>query len=307
MCRQIAEAAYNNGEARLVMKRVSRSVTVLFTQAALEETLRLAQKSVNSDFGDLSFGSYQKEVLEAAFDGVEFDFLAVSTIDLASPDSPHSVLLGLDRHILKSYEQIAPYDVISPRVYSNPGRVVSHTDVLSIDAWLDHPFYRSHCRAFDIHNALMLSYPVPGRRNTVLAMEYLGAPNNRSWKCFDTRRLELATLPFALAWQFRRGLIDGAELAHRFMALSNLSETKLSHIRKYVNATWQGLSEQACSIGLKPAAFKDSLYTVRDTVADRFEWENVALVRDGARVPLRALEAEYGFMRMLGDPTTPLV
>jgi len=290
-----------------VRKRVSKSVTVLYTQAALDETLRQAQKSVNSDFGDVDFGAYQKQVLEAAFEGVLFDFFAVSTIDLASPDNPHSVLLGLDRQVLNSYQQIASQDVISPKVYSNLGRLVSHTDVMDVDAWLDHPFYRSHCRVFDIENALMLSYPVPGRRNTILALEYLGAPNNRSWRRFDPRRLELATLPFALAWQFRRGLIDGAELAHRFMALSNLSETKLSHIRKYVNATWQGLGEQALSIGLKPAAFKDSLYTVRDAVADRFRWEHDAFVRDGARAPLRALEAEYGFMRMLGDPTRPLV
>lgn len=288
-------------------KRLTPSVSNLYSEKSLLDIRRASRFNLGSSVGDLEFSAYHQQSIQDQFVGLKFDFLAVSVIDLSQPNSPDTVLRNIDKRIVRDYQIIAPHDTIAPRVYANPGRIIHHIDIMPQDEWDDDVFYREHCQRYDIHKALMLTFVHPTRRNTVLSIEYLGAVENKTWCCFDHRRLELASFPFALAWMYRKGVFDETEIEYRFMKLADFSETKLTHLRKFVNASQQDLDQQAEDLGLKKASLKDSLYATRDQVAERFKWDLESVRNTGNRATLRPLAFEYSFLSMLGDPTRELL
>jgi hypothetical protein len=230
-----------------MQRRTTRSAAIreIYRSGALATLARRAAGYRS----DLDFAAFHKETIEEVFAGFDVDFLAVSAIKVDHRLQPlggfDCVPLGLPESIVRSYQEVADADVVAPALYSNPGRIVSQATVLSEDAWLDHRFFRDHCRRYDIQRALMFGVLYPGHARKFITVEYLGSPNNGSFPGVDGGLLELATFPFTLAWLLRKGAMDDAMLERRFHALADLTGGELAALRKYVNSPYSDLAEQA--------------------------------------------------------------
>jgi len=276
----------------------------LYQQQSLDEIYKTARTLPNDRFGHDAFSKFHKDMLEGLVTGFRINFLATSSIRLCrnfQPDGVQSILLNLPEKIVENYNNIAHHDVIAPVVYKNPGRIIKPDMIFNEDIWLNHPFFEAHCKLFDIHRAMMVGYLYPGKDWQYVTVEYLGTPDNLTWHEFDYEQLEMATFPFVLAWLYRNDALDDSRLARYFWALHDLTASELLHIRKYINCQHKQLKQQARELGIKEDTLKKSLYTIRDKVSYRFDWETG--VDRSSRKILNPFTFEYHFMKMLGDPT----
>ena len=285
-----------------------KSIRQLYKAASLQDICDNAVAFVNTELGDKDFSEYQRQVFQQIFPGFQYEYCVTSTITTdvnMGPTSVSSVCLDLPETVLESYMMNAQYDEMSPVVYLNPGRAISHTQFYAHGTYTDHPFFVNHCIPFNIHNVYSIGFLHPGHHSTFIAFDYLGDKNNQSWTHFDFTRLELASFPFVLAWLFRNGLIDQTELQKRYLALADMTESQLANLRKFINSPNESYAEQAKSLGIKEATLKESLYKTRDLVSPRFG-ETSSKAAAKSRALLRPLEARYAFLRMLGDQTLPI-
>ncbi|OZB16922.1 MAG: hypothetical protein B7X53_07635, partial [Hyphomonas sp. 34-62-18] len=134
-----------------------------------------------------------------------------------------------------------------------------------------------------------------------------GRPDdNKTWEELDLRLLEIATFPFALSWLFRKGAIDEARYNRYIERLSDLTPNQILYLRKFVNSPWQDLATQAKELGYSHGGYKQTLYSIRDAIIDKLSLpENGFLGQKSTS--LRIIDHDYAFLRMLGDPTAPLV
>ena len=285
------------------MINYSKSIRSIYSSKSLAEIAKWAKHRDRSRFGDQEFSNFQRQVIQDHLPAFTFDFLATSVIICDSqfmPVDTDVVCLDVDEALAAGYGAVAHFDEVSPLCYINSGRAVSTEKIRSIDEWHNHPMYELHCKYFDIEKMVTVSFRNREFQTRHLAFEYLASADHITWNTFDHRQLELATFPFALAWYFRKELMDEATLSRRFMALSDLSESKLNHIRMYVNSPDLTLKEQASELNISGAWLKENLYNVRDRLAPRMQWE---ISKRKTPSSLRLLEREFQFMDMLGDPT----
>ena len=275
----------------------------IYSSSSLAEIAKWAKHREWSKTGDREFSDFQRQVIQAQLPAFTFDFLATSVIVCDSkfmPVETDVVCLNIDDALADGYAGVAHFDEVSPLCYLNTGRAVSTEKMRSTDEWHNHPVYMHHCKYFDIEKMITISFRSREFQTKHLAFEYLASSDHISWSKFDHKQLELASFPFALAWYFRKGLMDEATLTRRFLALSDLTESKLTHIRMYVNNPELTLPEQATELKITSAWLKENLYNVRDQLALRMKWD---VTKRKVPSSLRLLENEFQFMDMLGDPT----
>ena len=285
------------------MYNYSKSIRSIYSSSSLAEIAKWASQCERGDEGDREFSNIQRQIIQGLLPAFSFDFLATSLIVCDGnfmPVDTDVVCLNIDDALAEGYRAVAQYDEVSPLCYLNSGRAVSTEKMRTADEWHNHPVYEQHCRFFDIEKMITISFRSREFQTKHLAFEYLASSDHVTWNLFDHRQLELASFPFALAWYFRRGLMDDATLARRFLALSDLTESKLNHIRMYVNSPDLTLPEQAAELNISEAWLKENLYSVRDWLAPRMNWE---ISKRKIPSSLRLLEREFQFMDMLGDPT----
>lgn len=291
------------------MENNKQAIRSLYSKNSLDEIALWAKKFPKTKSGDLEFSAYQRMVLEGYFEGIVFDFLTTSTVscDAAfAPDSVDVLCLDVDDALANGYEYVADHDEMSPLSYLNFGKAIYSEELRPYEEWKDHPFFKLHCQYFEIAKAVTISFRHPEKYLTFLAFEYLASTDNQSWGNLDHSRLELASFPFALAWLYRRDLMDDARLERRFLTLQNLTEKQLTYVRKYVNSPLQSLTQQSDDLSISAPWLKESLYTVRNSLADRLGLHEP----NGGRAPrssLRLVEHEYEFFKILGDPTSQLI
>jgi len=286
----------------------SHQIRDLYRKSSLDHIYRQSLKLSHSSIGDVEYSEFQRDELEGLF-GIRFDFLASSVINLDQDGMPTDLectRINLPESIEDSYLRVAAHDDMAGTLYAYPGRIIRHTQLRSHEAWLEHTFYLDHCRIFDIERAMMVGFLYPGRDRKYIAFEYLGARDNLTWKHLDDHILELGTFPFALAWLYRKGAIDDVRLRRYLTALEDLTTSEIANLRIYINKPYDNLAQQAHQLGRRPDGWKKSLYRLRDKVADRFEWAR-EIDPVNARKQLRPLDVDYAFLRMLGDPTRPII
>ena len=247
-------------------------------------------------------------ILQGHFCGFVFDFLTTSTIACDRsfvPVNTDVICLDIDEALVDGYANVMEHDEVSPLSYLNTGRIISSEQIRPYDEWINHPFYELHCKYFQIAKALTVSFRNPERFLTFLAFEYLASTDNKTWDGFTHERLELASLPFALGWFYRKGLMDDAALDRRLFALQDLTETQLTHIRKYVNSPSQSFQQQSADLEISEAWLKQSLYDARRELSGRLRW-GIPTSTKAIPTSLRQLDREFRFMEMLGDPTSTI-
>lgn len=288
------------------MGKYSKALRDLYSSDTLSEISSWAQRSQLSAFGDLEFSSIQKTIIEDRFAGFNFDFMTTSLIACDQtylPLQSDIVCLNIDDELVKGYEKVAEFDEVSPLSYMNSGKLINSEKLRTLSEWHEHPIYKLHCKNFDIDRGLTISFQSMERHRTFLAFEYLGSSHCRSWLNLEQHYLELASFPFALAWFYRKGLIDDAALHRRFLAIENLTEKQLTYIRKYVNSPGQSFQEQALELKISEPWLKENLYQTRNQLTKRLSWMKA---KRKTTASLRQLEHEFQFIKMLGDPTANL-
>lgn len=291
------------------MGNSSTAIRSIYRTETLDDILKWASKLNTDQSGDLQFASVQKEIIQSRFTNFEFDYLTTSTIVCDRdflPKSTNVLCLNVDDRLATQYDKVAMYDDVSPVSYLNCGRAIKSDDIRSFDEWMDHPFYKLHCKYFDIAKSITVSFRNLEHINTFLAFEYIASANLASWNAFDHRSLEDASFPFALAWYYRKGFMDDASLERRFSLLQNLSAKQLLHIRKYINSPLRSFEQQANEIGVSENWLKESLYNIRDILGDKLDWQRNKCSQPHQK-SLRILDRELRFFEMLGDPSAPLI
>ena len=285
------------------MQSYAKGIRDIYSASMLAEIAKWAKALEWSESGDREYSDLQRKIIQSHFPGFFFDFLTTSIIicdENYMPVDANVVCLNISNALVDGYSTVAEFDEISPLSYMNTGRAVSSENLRSMDEWKTQPIFELHCRFFDIAKMLTISFRSREHARKYLAFEYIASSDQISWKHFDHNQLELATFPFALAWYYRKGMMDDAMLEQRFLALSGLTETQLSHIRKHVNSPGLSLLEQSEALEISEAWLKENLYETRDLLAPRLKWE---IPKKKTQSSLRYLQREFHFMDMLGDPT----
>ena len=285
------------------LHKYTRSIRSIYSSKSLAEIAKRAKHRARSTIGDREFSDFQRQIIQAHLPLFHFDFLATSLIVCDSafmPVETDVVCLNIDDALAEGYANVAHFDEVSPLCYINSGRAVSTENMRTIDEWHNHPVYEHHCKFFDIEKMITISFRSREFLTKHLAFEYLASSDHTTWNIFDHHLLELASFPFALAWYFRKGLMDEATLTRRFLALSDLTEAKLTHLRMYVNSPDLTFLEQATELKISEAWLKENLYEIRNRLAPRMKWD---VTKRKVPSSLRLLEREFQFMDMLGDPT----
>lgn len=271
--------------------------------------MRAASRFPEGARGDSDFGAFQVRTLEEIFAGIRIDFCAISTMRLNEEQLPAGfdcVLLNIDDSIVRNYEKVAAHDELSPVVHLNLGRIVTHDVVFAEQSWQSSPLFLNHCRVYDVHKVMRIAFQYPSMDRKIISFDFMGSGENNTWQELDTRLLELACFPFALTWFLRKAAIDDARYASYMSRLFDLTPTQLVYLRKYVNSPWQDLSVQAKELGYSHGGYKQTLYSIRDSILDRLSlpvrgsWEHKS-------PSLRVIDHDYAFLRMLGDPSPKLI
>ena len=282
----------------------NHAITNSFRKDSLTDLLNLAIQSPGNAVVDAEFAAYQARYLNRFIPTLKIDALSASYVQTDKAGQPGDIrcaLWNLPESIIENYWTVADFDVMAPVVYRNPGRIISHDEILSEADWRAHPFFTQHCQKYAIHSALMINLRLPGKELTHITLEYLAGEENKSFRILDKLQLELATLPFAYAWFYRFGAIDFPILRRVFDLISDLTSTQLTFLRKFVSSPHLDLSDQARELGLSPAAFKHSLYQLRDELHSRIHHPDDVT----ARLSLRQIDHAYSFLKILRDPTAP--
>lgn len=290
------------------MGKNSNALKAIYAPFTLREIALWAKTCLRGPTGDLEFSKIQKKIIESAFPGFSFDFLTTSTIicdDEMMPIATNVLCLDIATALADGYGDVAHLDDMSPASYLNTGRTIYSGNVRSYEEWQEHPFYTMHCKQFDIARSMTLSFQNPERRRTYLAFEYLGSSDNHSWGAITHQQLELATFPFALAWFYRKDFMDDAALDRRFCALEGMTDAQLIHVRKFINGVDLSLKHQAEELGISSNWLKESLYSVRNNLAGKFNWDLRS--SKSSQSSLRPLERELRMFEMLGDPQDQII
>lgn len=249
-----------------------------------------------------AFAEYQANWLCRKIPEFKLDYLSASYVQTDDEGAAFDVqcaLWNLPDQIIENYWSVEEFDAMAPIVYNNPGHLIAHDDILSENEWRGHPFFLRHLKQFGIYGALMINARLPGRELSHITLEYLANEGNKTFKALDRMQLESLTLPFVLAWLYRFGAIDRPVLKRTFELMADLTSTELTFLRKFVTCPHLDLAAQAQDLGVSPAAYKQSLYLLRDELHLRFSSPDVASLRPS----LRQMDAAYIFLRILRDPT----
>ena len=216
----------------------NHAITNSFRKDSLTDLLNLAIQSPGNARVDAEFAAYQARYLNRFIPTLKIDALSASYVQTDKAGQPGDIrcaLWNLPESIIENYWTVADFDVMAPVVYRNPGRIISHDEILSEADWRAHPFFTQHCQKYAIHSALMINLRLPGKELTHITLEYLAGEENKSFRILDKLQLELATLPFTYAWFYRFGAIDFPVLRRVFDLISDLTSTQLTFLRKFVS------------------------------------------------------------------------
>jgi len=286
----------------------SKAIKSLYSAEQLDEIAARAKSYPFDIVGHKAFAKYQRQLIERLYYPFFFDFFAMSSITVGANkelQSIQSALLDLPDEILIHYPAYADEDDLSLTAYANPGRAIAYTQIRSHNSWTQGRYFREHLAKYGIYRASSIVFKNPGHVNSYISFDYLGGVDNTNWHNFDFTQLELVSFPFAIACLFRTEKIDEAELNYRFGALKNLSRIQLENLRKYINAPHQSLKQQASELGIEEVTLKESLYKIRNQVAQT-DTTSVLSFQIQAKGSLRPLDAYFGFLTMLSDHTRPI-
>lgn len=284
------------------------AIKKIYSPENLVKIIKSANEFELTETGNFKFATFQRNILQNAFDGFTYDFGVTSIIETNSKNVPvdiSCVLLGLPDDILDNYMKVAHLDPVTPVTYLNPGRAINYSRVVTKKLVYNHPFYKQHLSKYGIFCGISLCVLFPSHHDTFLTIDYLANEQNNSWDHFDHTRLELASFPFILALLYRRKLMDLKELKRRFLLLEGLTEHQLLNLRKFINSPDQSFDEQAADLGIKSGTLKDDLYNIRDVILPRVGSDKISVSKK-SRTSLRKLESECSFFKLLGDHTQPI-
>lgn len=286
------------------MKAHRHAIRNIFSHQTLREIAKRAISFPKTIFGDQDFALFHKELIEGAFPSFNINFTTTNIIRFAEDESTLgsvSICLGISPKLIDQYLDVADFDTLAPISYANCGRAVIFDPDTNPQKWRLRNEFENHCSDFAIARAIQIAFQHPTKQNIFLSIEYLGEAANKSWRKLQYNRLELATFPIALAWFYRKEVLDDAELLRRFRSLEDFTETQLLNLRKLVNSPFEGYRRQASALGIKTGSYKEGLYLIRDKVSSRLGWDLDQI--DNTHMKMRPVEVEYNFMRMLGDHT----
>ncbi len=282
------------------------AIKKLLAPESLLDLLEAAKKCPLTPEGNLEFAAYQNSVFERIFPGFTYQFCSTCQINL-SGEGALSNLTSVDWNLpeacMQSYLENAHLDDLSPIVYANPGRALNYTYVCPQELIDKHPLFIAHSHKFDIHHVISVGFLHPGHLNTFLSFDYMGNKANKNWVSFNHMKVELASFPFALAWFYRSGVFDEPTLRKIFLLLEGLTESRLSNLRKYINAPMQSYEDQAAALGIRASTLKEDLALIRNGTMYKLGLKTAP----NRNTPTRLLDQHFGFLQMLGDHTTDLV
>lgn len=284
------------------------AIKKIYSPDSLDDIIKSANNFERSEAGNVEFSAFQRNILQTVFTGFSYNFCVTSIVETDANGTPIDIscaLLDLPDDILDNYMKVVHLDPLTPLTYLNPGRAINYSKVMTKEAVYNHPFYKQHLSKYDIFVGISICVLFPSHHNTYLTIDYLATEENTSWDHFDHSRMELASFPFILAWFYRRKLMDLVELKRRFMILEGLTEHQLQNLRKFVNSPDQHFKEQADDLGIKTGTLKDDLYNTRDIILPRLGLDELSKAKKSGS-PLRKIESECSFLKLLGDHTQPM-
>ncbi len=282
------------------------AIKQLLDRDSLAEILETAKRLPLTLEGNLEFSAYQNRVFEQIFSGFTYQYCATSQIGLSSSgeiSNFSTISWNLPDACIESYLEHAHLDDLSPMVYANPGRALNYTHVCRHERVEDHPLFVEHAHKFNIHHVISVGFLHPGHENTFLSFDYMGDRDNTNWVSFNHTKVELASFPFALALFYRSGIFDESTLRKMFLLLEGLTESRLSNLRKYINASMQSYEQQAADLGIRASTLKEDLALIRNLTMYKLELR----APPNRNTPTRLLDQHFGFLQILGDHTTDLV
>lgn len=286
------------------MKKHRYAINELYKSASLTSIANHATGLPLGDLGDVDFARFQKELIEGMFDGFKVDFFTASTLRYSSDQSLidiSAVCHNISPRLIDEYQLVSDLDPMAASAYVNPGRVIFAMEDRDIERWNPAEEMMRHISNFSIYRAVLIVFRHPTKRGICLSLDYLAEAANLSWFRMQVPKLELASFPFALAWFYRKGVFDEAQLRYHLEGLAGLTETQLQNLRKFINC-YKPYKAQAADLGIKEGSLKESLYDLRDKIV-----LNRGCDLTDAQGKMRFLENEYSIMRMLGDHTALLM
>lgn len=284
------------------------SVRKMYSETSLNE---IRNKTNDSLLSDLAFAEFQKNHLAEIFAPFHYDKCTVSLIETDGKSEAvavESVVLGIEDpldDVMASYMNAVEHDRLSELVYANAGRLFLHSDVFEGE-FEQYPIFKEHCVKFDIYKVYSVGFNQIAADEFFIAFDYMGGKQNSKWHSIDPVDLEYASFPFALAWLRRRKRIGKTVFEQHMTSLAGLTRRKLEKLRRYVNRTsYEDLSQQADSIGLKLKGYDDPLYTIRDEMLTKFGHDVETMKKEGS-LKLEAMEQYCFLLNMMKDQSTPL-
>ena len=232
------------------------------------------------------------------------DFFTASTIRYTQEElliDISAVCHNISRRLIDKYKDVSHLDIMAMVSYANPGRSIHIMPDLNPQNWELTEEMAEHCARFSIGRASLNVFKHPTKHDVYLSLDYLAEEANPTWLTMQLPRLEWASFPFSLAWFYRKGVFDEAQLRHHFAALSDLTETQLQNLRKFVNC-YKPYTAQADDLGIKPSSLKESLYDLRDRIVAERAPDLIC-----GHTKMRFMSDQYAILRMLGDHTAPIL
>jgi len=271
----------------------------------LKSVFDYATNQPNSDVGDRLLASFQHDIICDQFAPYRYDSATVNAVHIDERfvvSELSSLCFQIDDRLAIEYENVSAHDPFTPLSSANPGRMVSSDFGDLIDETkLKNPYF-FHAHNFGIGDGFLLSFLCPGHTRFLLGLEYHQSIGNLTGAVADKEAIEQASFPFALAWMYRRRMIDEGTLRQYLKLLGDLSVMELHRLRMYINSPAMSLTTQAAALGLGARRYKESLYRIRDKVTSRLVAKSHERFKS-----LRPVADEYAFLKMMGNPTQDLL
>lgn len=204
------------------------------------------------EFNDAQFIAFQVQRIKYVLPTVEFSKLAINCLKLKEDQLLDgyldSVVWGAPDSIINSYLKNIESDDLNPLALVRQGEAIHSGLIRGIDEWFELPVINKHCWLYDINAVIAVSYGMPFKNQSFISFNFMGLVDELPSAESNFQQLEHVTLPFYLAWLYRKGILDADYLSNYLQALEGLSAAEVRVLR----ALWkpQGLNIQRLSYTL---------------------------------------------------------
>lgn len=257
--------------------------------------------AARSDADD-AFAKFHLESSRTLCPRLDADKIAVNILSLNAQSIPDgeikSATHNCGKTVVSSYARSVQYDHFTPQTFANVGNALWHTDVQSMDAWLEDEIYREHCTPCDLFRVIGVSYLVPFHKTSFIAFDYMTAFGHHFDDALTKEEVEYISLPYFLAWLYWHGRADEATFIEWLKRLVGMTPTRLAILRELVNAPIFTAAGAAQRFGVSVQAINGHISEAYAQIARLFHDDVSEKLKYAKRQ--RDLFLAYDFLRWTG-------